>query len=63
MFNGVKNVPNFQGSMMIESLQNRIKELENELHTFRQIGESTQQVLSKSSGILLSKLTWHMIWN
>ena len=33
--------------MMIESLQNRIKELENELQTFRQIGESTQQVTAK----------------
>ncbi len=29
--------------MMIESLQNRIKELESELSTFRQIAESTQQ--------------------
>ncbi len=37
----------FQGSMMIESLQNRIRELESELQTFRQIGESTQQVRNK----------------
>ena len=29
--------------MVIESLQNRIKELETELSTFRQIAESTQQ--------------------
>ena len=34
--------------MMIESLQNRIKELENELQTFRQIGESTQQVWTET---------------